>query len=608
MLLKWLTARPLKSMILLLFIPIIIVFVLAIGIISYSIAAKDLKNYAYSSTRDTINQAKSNINDRLTALFSDVVAFDTDSELSALITRLKQPGYQMQPEEYIYANAKINTLYQKYYAETDAVILSLADGRFTQAKTDLSSDEPKLIYTDYANRYNGNPSGVYWRNLHNNDVFPEATGAGKVASLVKMIGYRGSTQSLVLVQLKESYFQKILDNFQVSGHGYLILASEDGVMNRRPTGSPYDLNKVVFSHLLDSKTEGSFTFRNPGGQTMVVIYDTLDVNKWKIAAVFPEQELLSKVNAIKWVIASSVLAVILLALLLSNLLARVISEPIRRLANRVNRIDGEQLSLDTSGIAQHEINVLHDVLHHLLHRIKRLIHEVRLEQEKKRTAEIAALQAQINPHFLYNTLYSIEQLCLMNGRGEEAAKMVRALSVFFRKSLSGGKERITVSEEMARLHNYMLIQQMRYKDDFVYEFDIDERLLHYLIPKLTLQPLVENAIYHGVKMIWDKGKIIVTGRLHDSVGTICVEDNGPGMDNERLQALIIHSWLEDASQDAQSRSFGLRNVHQRLKLHFGEGCGLHIDSAPGAGTRVTVTFRLEKEESGGHGEEIVHRR
>ncbi|MBE5844372.1 MAG: sensor histidine kinase [Butyrivibrio sp.] len=210
--------------------------------------------------------------------------------------------------------------------------------------------------------------------------------------------------------------------------------------------------------------------------------------------------------------------------------------------------------------------------------------QVKDEQKRLRKAEFEVLQAQINPHFLYNTLDAIVWSAEA-GNNKQVVKMVGSLSDFFRSALNKGKEIVTIREELQHVRSYLEIQQIRYQDILEYEITVDEALDAYLIPKITIQPIVENALYHGIKNKRGGGKITVSGNEAEEYIEIIVEDNGMGMTSERLDEVRESLVNRRPGQDA---IYGMYNVNERIRLSFGEGYGLSLDSVYGDGTTVKV--------------------
>lgn len=236
-----------------------------------------------------------------------------------------------------------------------------------------------------------------------------------------------------------------------------------------------------------------------------------------------------------------------------------------------------------------EIQLLSDGFEEMVGKLNSLIDENKRVERRKRHAELELLQAQINPHFLYNTLDTIIWLIESDNK-QVSIDMVSSLSSFFRFSLSRGKDVITLAEEEQHVLSYLQIQKTRYQDRMDYEIDIPEALHAYLLPKLTLQPLVENSIYHGIKLQREKGQIKVSAvDLGDKIELI-VKDNGAGMTEERLDE------LKAALNNGEKVGFGLRTVHQRIQLLFGDDYGLQLQSTEGVGTTVTAIIPKQKAE------------
>ena len=199
------------------------------------------------------------------------------------------------------------------------------------------------------------------------------------------------------------------------------------------------------------------------------------------------------------------------------------------------------------------------------------------------------MQAQINPHFLYNTLDTIIWL-IESGEITEAVNMVGSLSNFFRFSLSRGQNVITLKEEQQHIRSYLEIQQMRYRDLMEYQIELPEELEHFLLPKLTLQPLVENALYHGIKIRRRKGLIRVSGRVDENHLILEVTDDGCGMSPERLAE------VRESLTEGRREGFGLRTVHQRIQILFGPEYGLEVESTPDVGTTIFVKIPMQTNE------------
>ena len=263
-------------------------------------------------------------------------------------------------------------------------------------------------------------------------------------------------------------------------------------------------------------------------------------------------------------------------------LSRSITDPIVAMNNRVKQIGSGDLSpqipvkTDDASLA-----LLSTGIEDMAAKLDKQIELNREEQIKLRDIELSLIQAQINPHFLYNTLDAIVWLIEI-GKNDQAEQMVTSLSSYFRSFLSDGKDIVTVAEEKKHIQSYLEIQQVRYRDIMEYDIDIDPDIETTKLPKMTLQPLVENAIYHGLKPKRGKGKIEVRGEKKDGDIILSVSDTGLGMEKAELEGLRTRVLNEDTT------SFGLTSSYKRLKILYGEECTFDIESTPGEGTAISI--------------------
>lgn len=297
------------------------------------------------------------------------------------------------------------------------------------------------------------------------------------------------------------------------------------------------------------------------------------------------------------IIALIVAAIAAGALFISLIISESITKPIKQLGMITNQVARGDLSIRSDIKNGAEVKVLSDSLNIMIEKLSDLIETVKSEQISLREAEFKLLQEQINPHFLYNTLDTIVWLAETN-KSEAVIEMVSSLSSYFRTSLSKGKSIVTLNDEILHVRSYLSIQKLRYGDILEYEINIPEKLGICSIPKITLQPLVENALYHGIKKKRGKGRIEISGNLDDKALILTIKDNGQGMEEERLQQVIdgIHS-----NDESNKNFFGLYNVNKRIQLYYGTEYGIRLESTYGLGTRVEVhiPYSIDPEASAG---------
>jgi two-component system sensor histidine kinase YesM len=319
---------------------------------------------------------------------------------------------------------------------------------------------------------------------------------------------------------------------------------------------------------------------------------------WTIVSVTSQEEIMAEWQTAQVIFAAIGLVVFLVIGWISNLMAQSITRPVHQLQTIMRSVETGEFKRAGNIQGSDEIQELAKEYDLMVTRISELVAVNAREQELKRKSDLKALQAQINPHFLYNTLDSIIWMGEM-GNNQELVTMTSALAKLFRISISKGKEIIQLSHEIDHVVSYLTIQKMRYKDTFTFTLDIPSELNSCKVLKITLQPLVENAIYHGVRDLKGNGSIKIKAFSLDDQLFLEVQDNGQGMSPEEQQKLRenLNNTFEEELEEAMyggshASGTGVRNVHQRLRLYFGPDYGLHIESTFGVGTRIRATMPL----------------
>ena len=391
----------------------------------------------------------------------------------------------------------------------------------------------------------------------------------------------------VAVDIGCSNISGYINGVGIGQRGYCFLEDLEGNLVYHPQ------QQLIYSELKQENT--ALTASLPDGPHVegntIYTVQTLASGNWRVVGVSSVQELIT--DGLQEVLRISVIsALFILAamLMLSVLLSQMLSKPIQNLVSAMRSFerDADNFSYEPV-MGVREVQNLSVSFEHMVHRIQKLMATVRSEEINLRKTELKALQAQINPHFLYNTLDSISWMC-EQGKNAEAVLMVNALARLFRISISRGHELIPIRSEVQHAQSYLQIQSVRYKDQFSYEFDVEEGCLEYLCNKITLQPIIENAIYHGVNGLVDEGRIIIRVFEREDDIFFTVEDNGVGMEPEQIEEIFRRK------PDGKS-GIGIKNVNDRLKIWFGEKYGVTITSVPDEGTRVTVRMPKVREES-----------
>ena len=388
----------------------------------------------------------------------------------------------------------------------------------------------------------------------------------------------GGEAAWLSLDLSFSGISSYINNVSIGQRGYCFLMDEDGNIIYHPQ------QQLLYAGLKSEDTEALAALSDGAWADDTVIYSLNSVGDsgWRVVGVSYVDELVNR-NVNEMIRLSFWLAAVVLcaALLTSLLLSKLLGRPLRGLADAMESFesDADHFSYRPVG-GTREVQELSDSFEHMVLRIQQLMSTVREEEINLRKTELKALQAQINPHFLYNTLDSIAWMC-EQGRNADAVKMVHALARLFRISISRGHELIPIAKELEHAESYLQIQMYRYKNQFTYAFDADPDCLGFYCNKITLQPIIDNSINHGLDLMVEEGRIDVQVRMDGDDIVFSVRDNGVGMSEEQIEA-IMHSEQTDRT------GIGIRNVNDRLRIYFGKNYGLHITSEPDVGTCVEI--------------------
>lgn len=407
-----------------------------------------------------------------------------------------------------------------------------------------------------------------------------------VVTIISQLDAEGP-EEWVALDISCSNISSYINGIGIGQRGYCFLMDTDGNMVYHPQ------QQLIYSELKSENTQLISDLQDGSLVEGSVIYtvQSLQNGPWKVVGVSFVDELISNgVNEVIRTLLPATALILIAMLLISAVLSDLLSRPLHVLANAMKQFERDADNFSYKGVdGVREVRMLSDSFGHMVSRIQQLMENARNEEINLRKTELRALQAQINPHFLYNTLDSISWMC-EQGKNAEAVRMVNALATLFRISISRGHELISIRSELQHAESYLQIQSYRYKDQFTYSFDTDDSCLDYLCNKITLQPIIENAIYHGINGLVDEGNIRVGVKSDGDDILFVVEDNGAGMDEEQIRAIM-------SKERSDHAGIGIKNVNDRLKIYFGSRYGIQIDSVPDEGTRVYIRMPKILEEA-----------
>lgn len=406
-----------------------------------------------------------------------------------------------------------------------------------------------------------------------------------VVSIMQELTTRDGGKNKVVIDIRFSKIANYIDAVGIGQHGYCFIMDGEGQIIYHPQ------QQLIYSGLKEENTK-RFDGMESGtlwDNQAIYTVNTLNNYNWRIVGVSYIDELVTARKTQVVGILSGMLAIVVAAALISSyVLSRKISKPIQALVNAMAEFEknAENFTYQDVG-GSSEIASLSQSFDQMVLKIQALMEKVRNEEISLRKTELKALQAQINPHFLYNTLDAIGWLC-EEERSQDAVEMVNALARLFRISISKGHELIPIQKEVEHAGSYLKIQNFRYKNQFTYHFDVEESCLPYYCNKITLQPIIENAIYHGIDRMVDEGKIEITIREQGEDILFFIRDNGVGMTKEQCAAVLN-------KEPGDQTGIGIKNVNDRIKIYFGEKYGIQIESELDEGTCVTICMPKVRE-------------
>lgn len=427
--------------------------------------------------------------------------------------------------------------------------------------------------------------GYLWRLEGPNEVFHRNGMQDNSASLMKV--WEDETTKakyLIYFGFSDDFLLEYSDQISTEGTGVANcgLVGEDGVFFWEDK-----VDSLLDTELLDDQ-QGSYRIDDKG-KTFLIIYNTIKVSNWKFCAIINENQLYAFQRYFFHIfLATLTLAVVCISVVITVFM-RWVNKPIDTWIQKLESVQDDNYEVIIEEDNCLEVLRFNDGLQRLLSIVRKLMNDIEEKNNRQRTMELKLLQEQVNPHFLYNTLYSIQELYNI-GEQEEGNEMMSRLAGFFRKSLGVGSEIITLREELQIVDDYLHIQKMRH-ENFVFERDVDESLFDISVIKFSLQPIVENAIVHGLYGKKD-GRLLITAKPVDGSAHITIYDNGGGIPESQMDK--VSAGLLDGEWSTLEGHFGIRNVHERLRLHYGVAYNMTISSQENCGTRVEIVFPIER--------------
>ena len=587
---------------LMLLFSIIIVFLsLSLGTYSYIISSRNMKSEISVANLQVVEQISNNI-DFLQKDINDLSTFALlNTDVQSLIQIGKSKVSELHNDEYLNFNSASKYLCNLFasndyisfiavYAKNGLPYYLSGDGSIGINGYDYIKDTP--LYKKAVSQ-KGKP---FWILLNDeNQAFILNNKNPKIALCRSLLSTdQLNISGLMIICINVTTINKIYSSSLNEKKGSILILDDknDIISYKNNFSSDYsDIKDDLLSSITDN--EGSKVIKLKGTE-VIVTYKITNKSKWKVIYIIPVIELNQQIRSILGITILVIIVCLIVSFILTIFVTSIFTKPINKLLISMRRFQEGNFNEKVNFSYKDEIGMLGAGYNTMVDNIQTLVNSMYKLQLKGKEAELKALQAQINPHFLYNTLDTIYWKA-QKLKDKDIGEMVYALSQLFRLTLNSGREFTTVAREKQLIECYLLLQKRRYRQKLDYIINIDDSILEYSIPKLIIQPFIENAIVHGIKAKNMEGTVSVLGFLKDEKITFIIEDTGVGMDESTMKNVLL-SLSIDESMYSGKMGYAIRNVQDRLKIHYVSQFYLNIESEYQKGTKVVVTIPAQQDE------------
>ncbi len=569
--------QGIQASVLVSFTVVSILVVLLLSLVLYNRFTQRTRVMMTESTQQLMSQTETNLEDYLTSMrrISDAMYYDVikDKDLAR---------DSLDSEMFLLYEANKDNLISFALFKRDGSLVSAAPISAMKSRIDVR-EQP------WFNLAMEEPENLHFSTPHVQNIFDASTfryyWVISLSRIVELTDKGVPMRGVLLVDMNYSTIEQMMERVNSSNsYQYFYLCDSDGELIYHPrqmriNAGNYKENNAQVCEYEDGVHEERFD-----GEDRLVIVNTISYTGWKLVCVIPMNGFQLGIVSMRIFTLMVILATILAILVVNRIVTIQITSPILQLNRSIQNMEGGRVDPDSVYIGgPAEIEHLGRSLQGSFQQVNTLMDDLLSEQDERRRSELDALQSQINPHFLYNTLDSIVWM-IEGEKNDDAVFMVTQLASLFRISLSRGRTVISIKDELVHARNYMNIQKVRYKDAFEVYWDIQEEVLSFCTVKLIVQPILENALYYGIDAMGDEGEIHVKGVKQGEDIYLTITDNGLGMPEETVRQLLV----DESRVHKNGSGVGLINVHKRIQLRFGEAYGLIIRSEPDEGTAVTI--------------------
>lgn len=579
----FLKGENLRFKLLLYFFTLILLPTVTLGVLGNVIYSRSIEDQATAHTGQMIEQVTRNVEFYIHDMENIIYYLSDDPQIIAFMKHQNDDD----SEDMMQESRRVLKTYSAVHQEVAGILVVNDNNFYISNGMDRISRDP-LTEESWYKRAFASPKMIHLfsKPIGRNIKATLNYSGDEVVSIAKAVmdPLTGRRLGVILIDLKLEKIKQVIEAITLGKNGFLYIMDANGGIVYAP------INPIVYR----VKNEWLTNYNNSivktiQGSEFQIIYKDSTYTNWKTIGVFSLNETLQEVTNLRHYSIMIGIITLVLAVIAAFFFTASIAKPLSKLRMLMKKAEEGDLSVRFNSRYNDEIGQLGNSFNNMIKEISNLIDMVYVEQRRKREAELKTLQAQIKPHFLYNTLYTIQWMAQEHG-AQDVVKILGALANLFRIGLSKGKEMIQVHEELEHVGSYLAIQKARYEDKLTYEIHYDEEIIHYRVLKLILQPLVENAIYHGINARRGDGKIIITGSVKEGKLYFSVVDNGIGITKEKLKE--IQELLDGNHVEPAAAGFGIFNVNERIRLSFGKEYGLIYTSVYEEGTKVEVWHPL----------------
>jgi two-component system, sensor histidine kinase YesM len=586
------------SYFLVIFFPLII-----LGFFTYNTATSSLKAEVSKYSIEVVQQLNDNIDNTISELDRILSVLATDEDVLKILNKDRKRSLVKRIADDEIMNNKINNMVS-FRTNIAGLYIFSFNGEVYNYKE--ANNSIQLGYTFVATHWYETMKTLNLTKLllptHIQEDILSSGPKKQVFTLIRKINDIDTKKNLgnILIDIDMTTFQNAWANINRRNYSELAIIdnNKSTIFNTNEKLVSTQLKGDYIDRILKEKN-GTF-ITDVIGNSSLISYNTSKSTNWTVISIIPLTDIYQNINNLQYIIVSTVIFFIVVSFIIVVLISRSITKPISTLRLLMKRVESGNFNVSIPVRNMDEVGELSLSFNKMISKINNLIQTVYETQLLKKEAELNALQTQINPHFLYNTLQIIDLIAEEEGISE-ISSVCQSLSRIFRYSIKGS-EVVSLSFELDHIKDYILIHKLRFADKFDVFYDIDESLYDKKMIKLLLQPLVENALFHGIENKKGKSILTISAKLIEDLIELVVEDTGIGMDEQQLEQLkeSLNEEVESSQIDGYSRrSIGIKNVNSRIKLYFGEKYGITVDSKLKVGTKVTVTIPAYFHKDGG---------